>query len=188
MFWIKRIFSQIHRYVLWLMISIVFWAWIFTVITDTVAAKKIILYAHVPSIADRELTIELEKDLPEGIKMIQVHPFTYAMFNTTELGMSDLYIIPESEMTDMIATLCTIPETEAGEDAFFSDGTAYGLMIYNAETQKGCASGYLQFRSSLQPDENYYICFGLSSRHLGEWNGSKDDAAVVLAKQILSMP
>lgn len=187
MIWIKRIFSQMHRYVLWLLISAVFWGWIFTIITDTIAAKKVVLYADVPYIADRELAIELEKDLPEGIRMVQVHPFSYALFNTLDTDSSDLYILPEQEVADTIGALCPIPQEEAGKDAFVSDGVAYGWLIYSADTKKGSASSFLTYHTDQETDQDFYICFRSSSRHLGEWNGSNDDAAVILAKRILSM-
>lgn len=177
-----------HRYVLWLLVSAVFWGWIFTLITDTVAAKKVVLYAETPAIADRELAIELEKNLPEGIRMVQVHPFTYALFNTGELMESDIYIMPEEELAGSLGSLCPIPQEEAGEHAYLSDGTAYGWLIYDAETQTGFANQYLTYHSEREPDQNFYICFGKSSRHLGSWNDSADDAAVVLAKRILLMP
>ena len=169
---LKRIFSQLHRYVLWLLISAVFWAWVFTFVTDTTREKKIVLYADVPSISDRSLAIELEKELPDGIQMVQVHPFSYAAFDTEAVKLADLYILPEREMHEYAEQLCVIPETgQRGtllhEPDGFSRLDAY--CIYEA-------------------GERYFLCYNIRSVHLGAWNASEDDAACVIAQRILQMP
>ena len=41
----------------------------------------------------QELDARLEEDLPEGIRMIRVHPFSYAAFDESALLQADLYIV-----------------------------------------------------------------------------------------------
>ena len=107
----------------------------------------------------------------------------------TTVGFSACSVLGETEqeVADTIGALCPIPQEEAGEDAFVSDGVAYGWLIYSADTKKGSASSFLNYHTDQETDQDFYICFRSSSRHLGEWNGSDDNAAVILAKRILSM-
>ena len=77
---LRNIWSQLHRFVFWALISIVFWGWIFTLITDAPAARKVTLYVNTNAPRDKELVLKLEEDLPEGIRFVKVHPFSYAVF------------------------------------------------------------------------------------------------------------
>ena len=82
---LKNIWSQLHRWVFWALLSTVFWGWIFTMVTDTVPEKKVTVYVLTEECRSTELALQLEEDRPEGIKMIKVHPFSYAAFGNREL-------------------------------------------------------------------------------------------------------
>ena len=94
---LKNIWSQLHRFLLWALLSSVFWAWIFGMVTNTAPQHKVVLYADVEECRDRELTLKLEEEKPESIRMIKVHPFSYAMFDDGELQSSDLYVVSASK-------------------------------------------------------------------------------------------
>ncbi len=168
---LKRILSQLHRYVFWALISAIFWAWIFTLVTDTTRDKKVVLYADVPALSDRSLAIELEKELPDGIKMVQIHAFSYAAFDTEAVNLADLYILTESEMDEYAEQLCVIPET----------GTR-GILLH----EPGGFSR-LDAYCTYEAGERYFLCYNIRSVHLGAWNTSEDDAALVIAERILQM-
>ena len=38
---VKNVFSQLHTFILWALMSAIFWGWIFTLVTDAPAGKKI---------------------------------------------------------------------------------------------------------------------------------------------------
>ena len=38
------------------------------------------------------------------------------------------------------------------------------------------------------PGETYYLFFNANSSHLGDWNGSVDDAAILAAGAFLALP
>ena len=69
---VKRFFSQLHRYLFWLLLMAFFWAWIFFMLTDTVKAKKVTVYIDAPEVRSAELEAALSGSLPEGIKLIKV--------------------------------------------------------------------------------------------------------------------
>ncbi|MBR0425950.1 MAG: hypothetical protein IJK01_07520 [Clostridia bacterium] len=181
----KRILSQLHRYVFWAVISTMLWAWIFFVfVVDTTPKHKVEVYTSDSVIVlDREFSLELSKDpLPDGIRMVKVHPFSYAMFDTSAPIGADLYIVSESEIETTIEGLCPLPVRDGND--YVSNGEVYGWRIYDAAAKTGAASAYMRFAL----DENYYLCANATSLHLGSQNDSKDDAAIVIAERILSTP
>ena len=191
--WFKRILSQLHRYVLWLMISIFLWSWIFTLITDTTKEKKVTVCSDTPAMLDSELAEALSYDLPEGIKLIKVFPFKYAMFNTADIDRADILILPESEIEEHTATLCAIgTESFDTSGGYEKDGAVYGLLLFDAASGTAKASDYFTFTSvdaeGKPTSENYYLCFNERSVHLGDMNSSADDAAIIIAKRILDLP
>ena len=98
---LKNIFSQLHVYVLWLLLSTVLWGWIFSsFITDTKPEYKVVVYADAARCADRELSLRLEDPLPPGLRMVRVHPFSYAMFDRDALLKADLFVVPASDAGD----------------------------------------------------------------------------------------
>ena len=94
---LKNIWSQLHRFVFWAILSTIFWAWIFNVITDAPPAKKVTLYVMTDSCEDRALEEALEPARPEGIRLVRVHPFSYVLFDTQDALNADLYVIPGSQ-------------------------------------------------------------------------------------------
>ena len=97
----------VHRFVFWALLSTILWAWIFTLLTDTVPEKKVTLYVQTEDCRSVELTLKLEEEKPEGIKMVKVHPFSYAAFGNRELLEADVST-PEGKMlaADRIPNRC----------------------------------------------------------------------------------
>ena len=59
-FW-KNVLSQLHSFVLWALLSAVFWGWIFTAfVDDAPAGKKVVIYVDAPVRMERELDARLE--------------------------------------------------------------------------------------------------------------------------------
>ncbi len=143
---LKNVFSQLHTFVLWALMSAIFWGWIFTLVTDAPRERKIAVYCYVPEIRDTELAVELEKEIPEGLKMIQVHNFEYVLFNTGAIENGDIFILPESVTGEYDELL--LPGRE-------------GVQIYDASTDQGGAAAYLGYE-----DEDYYLYLGANSVHI----------------------
>ena len=159
---LKNIFSQLHTFVLWLLASALFWGWIFTFVTDTVPAKKVTVYCRVPAVEDTALAAALEQDMPEGLRMVQVHTFDYVMFGTDAFQRGDIFIVPASEDTEFVKDLLPV------------DGER--VKAYDAATGQGIATDYIQYG-----DEDYYIYLGSGSVHLD------DGAALAVARELLAM-
>ena len=176
----KRILSNIHRYVVCALLSVVFWGWLFSVVTDAVPAKKVTVLVDTPAVDEVALAKKLKEDLPEGLRTVKVYPLSYMDFSFGMSDEGDIYILPESSMEKSVELLCPIE----GSDGYVYDGNVYGLLIHEAGADTLCASDYITFAA----DENYYLCFTKSSLHLGELNGSRDGAALEIAEKILALP
>lgn len=161
---LKNIVSQLHTFVLWLLASAIFWGWIFTFVTDTSPEKKITVYCHVPAVQDVALAAALEKQMPEGLKMIKVHSFDYVMFNTESIKQGDIFIIPASEIETFAEDLAPVGDEQC-------------VKVYDAITGEGIAKNYIQYA-----DEDFYLFLGAGSSHL------EDGKALEMAAELLTLP
>ena len=160
---LKNILSQLHSFTLWMLFSVIFWGWIFTLVTDVSPAEKVTVYCHVPGIQDTALAAALEEKLPEGLRMIKVHSFDYVMFDVESIGLGDVFIIPASERETWSELLAPV------------DGVD-GMKVHDAATGKGVAEAYIHYT-----DEDYYLFLGSGSVHL------EDGKALDVARQLLAM-
>ncbi len=183
---LKNIFSQLHVYVLWLLLSTVLWGWIFSsFITDTKPEYKVVVYADAARCADRELSLRLEDPLPPGLRMVRVHPFSYAMFDRDALLKADLFVVPASEAGEYLSAFSplTIPFPSPFGEPWKSEGVPYGVKIYDAASGRGAAGKYIGYA----PEEDYYLFFGAKSVHAAAITGSGDDAALDVARRLLDL-
>lgn len=162
---LKNIFSQFHAFLLWLLASVMFWSWIFTLVTDVPAAEKVTVYCHVPGIQDTALAAALEEHMPEGLRMIKVHSFDYVVFDVESIGLGDVFIIPASEVESFAEDLAPV-----GEEP--------GIKVYDAAAGAGIAMAYIQYEAA---NEDFYLFLGARSGHL------EDGKALEVAMQLLAM-
>ncbi len=179
---IRGFFSRLPAYVLWLMMSVVLWGWVFTRITDAPAERKVTLFIEAPAVSETALAAELELELPEGIRMIQVHTFDYVMFDTSSLLAADLYVVRESSAAEYIDSF--LPLAHPAEGCWSLDGVPYGIRVYDAAAGTGAASDWISYCPDDTPKENYYLFFGAKSLHTGQ----TDLAAYAVADHFLSLP
>lgn len=176
----KRILSRIPLYVLWALFSVLLWSWIFSFLTDTSPAKKLTVYISADEVQDVELAARLEEyDLPDGIRMIKVHPFSYAMFSERDLLSADLYIVKGSEAEEWRDSFRPLPEGFAG-DLELGNG-ARGVRVYDAQTGTGVYDELIGYAAPGAAGEDYYLFFGAASQH----TETDDAAALWLAQRLL---
>ena len=181
---LKNILSQLHIYMIWLILYALLWGWIFTFVTDTSPARKVVVFIDAPSCRDMELRLELEKDMPEGLRMIQVHPFTYAMFDENTLLRADLYIIPASKAEEYRDSFAPLDGTLLPGCPVSAQG---GVRIYDAGTQTGAAMDYITYAVPGEAGEDYYLFVGANSLHAASLNETGDDAALAVAQLLLDI-
>ena len=165
--------------VLWAFAVLIFGSFIFYQITDTSPAHKITLYVDGVTVNENQLAELLEKQLPDPIRMVRIHPFSYQMFGTDELKTADLYIIPASRADELSMLFVPLPEEmREGEDLLTIGDEPYGIPVC------GAASGYFAY----DPAETYYLVFSAASLHLSGNGGASDNRAAEAAEALLSVP
>ena len=122
----------------------------------------------------------LEEEKPVGIKMVKVHPFSYAAFGNRELLESDLYAVRESDAEEMLPIFAPL-EGEAldtgGRELFLRDGVCYGVKL-SGPGEEGVAAAYMGY----EPGESYYLFFNANSLHLSGGDGAALRVAEALLK------
>ena len=181
---LKNILSQLHIYMIWLILAALLWGWIFTFVTDTTPAKKVVVFIDAPSCMDKELRLELEKDMPKGLRMIQVHPFTYAMFDENTLLRADLYIVPASKAEEYRDSFTPLDGNVLVDYPVSSRG---GILVYDAQAKTGSATDYITYTVPGEEGEDYYLFVGTKSIHAASLNNIGDDAALAVAETLLRM-
>ncbi len=183
-----RVFSHM---LLWALAAAVFWSWIFTFLTDAPRVEKVTVYADMQTLEDRALAIRLEEHLPEGIRMIQVHAFRYAMLDASALETADLYIVTEAGAREHLSWLTDLPEgwsgkEENGAKLLCLEGRTVGIRIYDHADGRGAAASYLSYGE--RPGEDWYLCFGNGGYHLPALAHGVDCASEAVAEELLRLP
>ena len=205
---LRTVYTNIFLYLALIILSYMFWGWIFTLVTETTKYKKVVIFADVGEIADTALSGVLEEELPEGIRMIPVHPYSFVMFDENALKGADLFIVPESaiaEMTEIAADFSPLfgggtdgskapPEgaEEFGEKLLScaEERTGAPELLYRAE--EGRILGLKIYSSSTgngaadtmiryqKPGtaEDCYLVINRDSVHAATLTGSGDNAAL----------
>ncbi|MBQ3705442.1 MAG: hypothetical protein II888_03225 [Clostridia bacterium] len=176
----KRVFRIIDHCLLCLLACAFLWNWIFTFLTDTDPAHKLVIYANMRDFQGEKLATALEEEDLGNIRFVQAHPFSYALMDSEAIRFADLYIMTESQAEEYREWIAPLPESISPVPA--ADAALNGLVLREAGTGTGAASGYLPYEA--QQDETWYLFFGRESLHTGE----EDDAAVWAAEMILGMP
>ena len=147
---LKNIFHALGRFflpaALWAVMALIFTGFVFSGITDTVPENKIVLYADCEVRSAPELAEKLEKALGGSVRMVKIHPFTYAMFNSAGLKQADLYLVPDSHLEEYREWFT--PEE--------------GLVVYDPASGFSAAAEYFLY----DPSESYRLFPGQSSVHL----------------------
>ena len=181
----KGILKNWHRYLLWATVSFFLWAWIFTLITDAPAAKKLVLYADCPAMERQALDAALEADMPENIRFVEARVFSDEMFQPSNLASGDLFILSSQQIDRYLPSCTPLVEAAFGEHPLYeTGGKAYGICVYDESLGIAVGTQYVAFI----PGETYYLFFNAGSPHLGDWNGSQDDAAIIAAREFLALP
>ena len=97
---VKAFFHGFGRFILpallWAVLATVLTGFVFNQITDTAPENKIVIFADCEVQNAPELAEKLETALNGAVRMVIIHPFSYAMFDSVRLKQADLYLVPDS--------------------------------------------------------------------------------------------
>lgn len=181
----KRFFDLVPALLMWLMLSIFLWGFVFNILTEVPAAEKVVLFIDAPLTEETALAVSLEKTTGEGIRMVQVRPFSYAMMSSEALEAADLYIIGASSVETYRDWLAPLPpELQAGE-VLSLDGQPLGVKVFDAATGEGIASEHIGYNHPSKVLEDHYLCVGVKSLHVQSHEHAVDNEAVTCALALL---
>ena len=177
----KLIARQIPLLILCLMFSVLVWSFVFNLIRDTDAAHKLVVYVHADVPDSRGFSVRLEEGRGEGIRMVCVHPFEYALMDSSELVRSDLFVLPESDLEAYFDWLAPVPEPlrGAGELWTSEDGEPYAVRL----PEEAGDGRWIRYEGA----ETLWLAFGAQSAHLPGNAEAADAEAVALAEELLML-
>ncbi len=176
---VRRALRVCTRAVLCLLGCTVLWGFVFSHLTGAPAEQKVTLYIHSVRVDTWGLSAVLEQDLPQGVRMVQARPFTYAMMDQEGLEKADLYVVSEEDVNTYIDWFAPLPQEWADREGCFVDqGVPMGVPA------DGAAGQYVTY---LSPEGNggaFYLFFGKNSAHDPQ---TGDPAALLTAEAFLRM-
>ena len=181
----KKISGQVLIFLTFLTLSTMLWGWLFSMKTDTTADKKITVYIDCADVADTALAAKLEETLPEGIRMVKVHPFSYALFDTSAFTGADIFIVPAGRAEAYRDSF--VPAAFSGQDLLTLENGAVGVKIYDAFTGTGGAASYITYLNEAGEKEDFYLFYGAASLHYSGNEGALDNAAAGIADRLLTL-
>ncbi len=181
----KRILSLITRSVLCFLGCALIWNFVINLLTAAAPERRITLYVSIDAdrLKDRELSHALEADLPEGIRMVRAHPFSYLLLDSAAFGQGDLYVLPEEEASALADRFCPLPEAFRDRPDILSfDGVPCGLRVWDGASGQGCAEEYIDYGAGAG---DWYLFFGDGSLHVPGNPDAADGAALNVAAAFL---
>ena len=113
----KGILKNLHRYVLWAIVSCVFWAFVISRITDAPAAS-----------------------------FVEPLLFVDAMFEPASVSKGDMFVVSEAQAEGVLQDLAVIDRAAFPGQRFYEfDGKAYGILLYDEEQGVRIAAKYLAY-------------------------------------------
>ena len=101
----------------------------------------------------------------------------------TERFGADLYIVPESEAEAYSGSFRSVEG--AGFDpagGYVRDGELWGIKVWDAASRTGIATEYIRY-----PDEDCWLFINAKSVHAAALTGTGDDAALAVARALLTI-
>lgn len=181
----RLFFDLVPAMILWLMLSIFLWSFVFNFLTDAPREEKLVIFIDAPVKEETHLAAALEEKMPEGIRMVQVRPFSYAMMGSDDIENADLYIISQSAAEEYAGWFPPLPDEMQQGEVLMMEGIPAGVKIYDAASQSGPAMEYIQYAVPGKEEEDYYLFAGKNSLHLDENDKAVDNAAVLCAFELI---
>lgn len=141
---LRRFLRLLPALLTWALVCIMFWGWIFGILTDAPASKKLIVYIDAPTKNTRELAGRLEDHFPRSqIRFIEIRSFSYSMMGDSPAADGDIFIVSSvsaEEYSDWFDDKpAEVFASPAGDEAplssyvLYSEGTDY-LLFYSASS------------------------------------------------------
>jgi len=160
----KKLTRQLPLLIIWLILSVILWGFVFNFLTDTTADKKIVIMIDAQLENEVSLAVLLEGLHSDTVKMVKVHPFTYALMDASAVASADILIIAEGDIEQYQDYIMPVSEEFGCEES--------GILL----------TGQIdRWLAEYCRNVNYYLCFGNSGAHI------TDGEAIKYAKALIEL-
>lgn len=161
-----RLFSLLFLpFIVWAMLALMLGGFVFDRITDAPPERKIVIFADMELRDAPVLAEKLEGLLPPPVRMVKIHPFSYAMLNSSAIRGADLYIVPASRAGDYRDWYAPLPAELAGSASPEMPG---GLPVFDPASGLRLAGDWLLYETASGTPEPCYLFFSAASVHLAD--------------------
>lgn len=169
---IKKLFHLIPLLLAWLVLSVIFWGWIFTIVTNIPPGQRIVIAVDAKVNDPKGIAVELEQTRPDMIRQVRVLPFTYAVMSTAELEKADLFVISERDMEELEEWFLPLTEKYiALQPAKQERYNGFGILMEKTPYD----SNVLYENNKDGSEMHYYLCLGNKGGHIQD-DGQVDRA------------
>ncbi len=180
--YVKYFFRDFLLYAAYAIMAWFIVAFIFGRIEYKPAAKRVMICFDA-EVEQTKLSVELEKNMPVGIKQVRAYSLDYFMMDDGMIDTGDFYILPKDYAIRVEKEFAEISADMFKGDYEFleADGKTIGILVKRAG-QTGVADSYVEYK-----DEDYYLCFKADSGHIKTITGTGDDAAMSVFYDLLKI-
>jgi hypothetical protein len=153
-------------------------------------SQKLVFFIGADASDSTALQNHLEEQKPNGIKELDVYTYAENLSSFGEMytlhggGEADLLILSLSKAKQYSSSLLSFdPLTYPlkGLEGYNQNGVS-GYLVQKADGSGSFLSSYLAYLSG----QDYVLSFRKGSTHLGNYNSSSDEAAILLLKGLLN--
>lgn len=196
---LRRLLSIWYIFIIWAVVAIIAVIFVFGMrtayreherLTVFIAAKDV----QADGMRDKFMTVK-----PDYLFDVKINYCTalnnFNIYNAswieaTVLG-SDIYVLPESKISDEACHAYFLPLTTefvsanfGGVDVYESNDKIYGVRVYDKTVGASGNGEFITFTDG-EFNENYYAFFGRHTVHLGQYVNTKYDAAIKFVSKLL---
>ena len=145
-------------------------------------ASKRVMVCFDATVEQRKLSVELEKNMPEGIKQIRAYALDYFMMDDGMISAGDIYILPKEYAETVEYEFAEIsPDMFQGDFEYLAaKNRTIGILVKTDEM--AVADAFVDYR-----DGDYYLCFKATSGHIKTITGTGDDAAMSVFYDLIKL-
>jgi|GEM_PF-4805512 len=173
----KNIFKDFYIYMLWGLAAWVIVGFVYGRIEYEPASKKVVITIDA-EVKQTELSVELEKNMPEGIKQVRAYSLDYFMFDDGTLEYADMLVFNEEGLKKYAELFAELDKSAfpAGTEFYEYEGQTLGILL------NGEAKAYIGYGEG-----NYYLVFNKKSLHANKITGTGDDAAFTVYETFMKL-
>ena len=168
--------------------------------TSPTTKEKILFYVSALKVDTSSLVKECKDVTDENIRQIRInHESVLASENSRLFGMvydsTDIYIYPEFQLERTLPlsihfneeTIDRFIPNALGKDLSADENGYAAIKIYDCNSGEGILKSIIDYHIDDTNQQNYYLSFFKSSKHIGGLNSSSSNNAIKIVNHLLEL-